>query len=180
MFFPVFSGYGSDRTIPISGTQGAVMTVFFTQGDLILPGAHTTARGVNCSGMMGAGITREFRRRYPQMFSKHRRRCFSGELRPGDYFLDKTTVPWVLNLATQDMTAGATLAHVRSCLECFTRSYSQEGIKSLSMPRITEGLGGPEWDIIRDSIEHVLGPLPLDVYVYERYVRGLKGYEPPL
>ena len=156
------------------------MAVFFTRGDLFLSGAHTIAHGVNCAGKMGAGIAREFKRRYPQMFDEYRRRCSSGELRPGGYFLDKTTEPWVLNLATQDTTHGAALEHVRSCLEDFARYYSQEGIKSLAIPKIAAGLGGLDWNMIRDLIERVLGPLPLAVYVYEDYAQGLKGQEPPL
>jgi O-acetyl-ADP-ribose deacetylase (regulator of RNase III) len=156
------------------------MAVSFTRGDLFLSGAHTIAHGVNCEGKMGAGIAREFKRRYPQMFKEYRRRCLSGELRPGEYFLDKTTQPWVLNLATQDTTRGATLEYVRSSLENLARRYSLEGIESLAMPKIAAGLGALDWNDIRDLIDEVLNPLRLAVYVYEEYIQGMQGREPRL
>jgi O-acetyl-ADP-ribose deacetylase (regulator of RNase III) len=156
------------------------MAVFFTRGDLFLSGAHTIAHGVNCRGKMGAGIAREFKRRFPQMFKEYRRRCYSGELRPGGYFLDKTTEPWVLNLATQNTTQGATLEYMRSSLENFASYYSREGIRSLAMPKIATGLGALGWNDVRNLMEEVLNPLPLAVYVYEEYIEGVEGQEPRL
>jgi hypothetical protein len=65
-------------------------------------------------------------------------------------------------------------------LEDFARDYAPQGIRNLAMPKIAAGLGGLDWNVIRDLIEGLLGPLPVAVYVYEEFVRGLKGQEPPL
>lgn len=43
------------------------------RGDLFKSNAHTNA--VNCVGVMGKGIAREFRRRFPDMYEDYVERC---------------------------------------------------------------------------------------------------------
>lgn len=153
------------------------MPVKYVRGDLFLSEAQTLAHGVNCRGRMGAGIAVEFRRRFPKMYKEYRQRCHHEELRPGDLLLWKESTPWVLNLATQDRTSGATIAFVEECLTGLARGRANDGITSLAMPRIAAGLGGLAWHEIRDLIDSILGPLPIPIFVYEDYVEGLAADE---
>ncbi len=153
------------------------MSVQFLAGDLFLSNAQTLAHGCNCKGRMGAGIARDLKAVHPEMFKEYRRRCHKGEFRPGGHYLYKESPPWALNLATQDTTGGARIEFVERCFEDFVGYYEEEGITSLAMPRIGSGLGGLEWEDVKAQICEILGPLPIPVYVYEDFQRGLKAKE---
>lgn len=62
------------------------------------------AHGVNCKGVMGAGIAAEFKKRWFAVFTKYRRLCEIGELFPGDCMpvVIGDHGPIVYNLATQN------------------------------------------------------------------------------
>ena len=149
----------------------------FLKGDIFLSRAQTIAHGCNTRGKMGAGIAVEFRARWPQMFEQYRNLCHRDELQPGGYFLYKDSDPWILNLATQSTTRGATLEHISGCLHAIASSYLAEGITSLAMPRLGAGLGGLRWEDVKHVIVGELGSLTIPVFVYEEYVAGLKAAE---
>jgi O-acetyl-ADP-ribose deacetylase (regulator of RNase III) len=153
------------------------MSVYVLSGDLFLSCAQTLAHGCNCRGKMGAGIALEFKRRYPEMFKQYKGMCHRGEFVPGGYFLSKQNQPWVLNLATQDTIGGAKWTYLEQCLQQFTEYYQQEGITSLALPRIAAGLGGLEWDEVRQLMFQLLDPLLIPVFVYETYLPGVKADE---
>ena len=52
-------------------------------GDLFNSRAKTLVNTVNCVGVMGKGIAKEFKRRYPQMFDDYVDRCNKGLVKPG-------------------------------------------------------------------------------------------------
>lgn len=153
------------------------MSVQFLEGDLFLSDAQTIAHGCNCRGRMGAGIAAQVKAMHPEMFQEYRRRCHKGELQPGGHYLYRESIPWVLNLATQDTSGGARIEFVERCFEDFVDYYEEEGITSLAMPRIAAGLGRLEWVDVKALICDALGPLPIPVYVYEEFQRGLKAKE---
>jgi O-acetyl-ADP-ribose deacetylase (regulator of RNase III) len=57
---------------------------------------------VNCVGVMGAGIAKAFKERYPQMFTEYHRYCLSGQLKPGELHVWENGSECVVNLATKD------------------------------------------------------------------------------
>lgn len=148
------------------------MPIKFVSGDLFQSDAQTIGHGCNSRGRMGAGIAVEFKRRYPVMFQEYRRRCHKSEFRPGVVYLYKDAAPWVLNLATQDSSYGATLEYVELCLRNFAEHYEEWGVTSLALPRIGAGLGGLDWDDVKSLLVLYLGPLKLSVTVYEEFVGG--------
>lgn len=153
------------------------MPVQYISGDLFLSDAQTFAHGCNCQGRMGAGIAKEFKRRYPAMFKEYKRRCHEGSFSPGTVYLEKSTTPWILNLATQATTGGAGLAYVRKSFEWIASRHHAEGIKSIAMPRIAAGPGGLEWADVKGLLGDILHPLEIHIFVYEEFVTGVRGEE---
>jgi O-acetyl-ADP-ribose deacetylase (regulator of RNase III) len=64
------------------------MAMTMVTGDLFELGLPAIGHGCNCVGSMGAGIAKEFRRRYPRMYQEYRQRCQRGQFGLGDIF------PW--------------------------------------------------------------------------------------
>ena len=112
------------------------------------------------------------------MYSEYRRRCRIGELLPGGVYLERSSTPWVLNLATQADLDGAEMSHVRSCLEWIVGNHHAEGLRSIAMPRIAAGLGSLDWEDVRTEIAALLGGISIPVFVYEHYVPGVRADEP--
>ena len=146
------------------------MPVIFVKGDLFLSDVQTIAHGVNCKGRMGAGIAVQFKSKYPEMYKKYRNLCHKNILRPGGVYLEKETIPWVLNLATQADLGGARIEYIADCFKWIAENYENEGIKSLAMPRIGAGLGRLDWDDVKTMIYEFLDPLPVKIIIYEEYV----------
>src|SRR5262245_5324107 len=117
---------------PPSIVEGRVMPVEFVQGDLFanIHAVEAFAHGCNCKGSMGAGIAKEFRARYPEMYEEYRRRCKATprEFNLGDAFLWKEEEqPWVFNLATQEdyWRSRATYEAIEKALKAMRRLASR-------------------------------------------------------
>jgi len=126
---------------------------------------------------MGAGIAKEFKRRYPEMFDAYRALCKADprQFNPGDcFFWRSTDQPSVFNLATQEdyWRSRATYDAIRAALMLMRNQAEAEHITSIAMPRIGAGYGGLSWKKVRTIIDEVFGDWSGMLYVYEEYVAG--------
>jgi O-acetyl-ADP-ribose deacetylase (regulator of RNase III) len=138
--------------------------VIASSGSIFDAGSSLIANPVNCFGVMGKGLALEFRNRFPANYQAHRRRCASGEVKPGSVFVfDRgvgTSPRWIANVATKDhwrdksrlewiVKAGAELADCRRKL----------GPVNVAVPALGCGLGGLDWDDVRRVLTASLEPL---------------------
>jgi O-acetyl-ADP-ribose deacetylase (regulator of RNase III) len=135
------------------------VTVEYCTGDLFEQGFTAYAHGANCAGRMGAGVAREFRRRWPGMYDDYRQHCQAGLLQPGS--LHYWTAPdrtWIVNLATQDRPGKrARLDWVRESVTNMLTIAEQRGMGEIGMPRIGAGIGGLAWANVATVLEDVAG-----------------------
>ena len=47
----------------------------FVKGDIFESHCFAAVNPVNCVGVMGAGLAKQFKERYPQMFKEYKKRC---------------------------------------------------------------------------------------------------------
>src|SRR2546423_1466176 len=148
------------------------MPIEYVAGDLFKNRhrAEALAHGCNCAGSMGAGIAVGFRERYPAMFEEYRRRC---KAKPpeftlgGVFFWREDGKPAVFNLGTQPRPGrGATYPAVEAALRAMRQLADDEGIRSIAIPRIAAGYGGPSWEKGKAVI----------CAVFSGWARGLYGY----
>lgn len=131
------------------------------QGDLFtVSGLDALAHGVNCIGVMGAGIAKEFKRRYPAMFEEYARLCRRDRLYLGDTFAWKAREAWIYNLATQPRPGPcATLDAVAKAVENMVDMATAVNVRRIGMCRVGCGLGGLRWPDVRPIIaraaEHI-------------------------
>jgi len=142
--------------------------IIFREGDLFGSGVMALAHGVNCQGVMGAGIAVQFRGRWPKMFESYRKRCMRGEMIPGDILPWKTDSGTVIfNLATQRAPGpNARPWMVAAALgRMITEAHHDFGITEIAMPWIGCGIGG----LAGNDLRRCLAPYqeaPVDLVVF--------------
>lgn len=155
------------------------MPIHYVAGDLFVNTytAQAFAHGCNCQGSMGAGIAKEFKARYPEMFEEYRRRCKADPklFNLGDVFLWKETEkPWVFNLGTQEAYwhARASYEAIEEALRKMRKLAEEENLQRIAMPQIGTGYGGLSWKKVRTIIEKIFSDWYGRLIVYEEYIPG--------
>lgn len=141
------------------------MPIIHRQGDLFnSTDLQAISHGVNCCGIMSAGIAVEFKRRYPEMFQAYRRACIQtlspdliGSIMPWE---DPTNNLLVYNLFTQPSIQGrigpANLWSIYESVKNMLDHAADKGIDTIGIPKIGAGLGGLEWNAVEATIESAL------------------------
>jgi O-acetyl-ADP-ribose deacetylase (regulator of RNase III) len=133
--------------------------------------AQTLVNTVNTVGVMGKGIAKEFKERYPEMFREYSRICRRGDLSIGSLHLWRSNRQWVLNFPTKTTwKKPSSLEYVRLGLEKFVATYKDLGIVSASFPPLGCGNGGLNWQDVRPIMESHLHRLTIPVYIHNVHV----------
>lgn len=143
----------------------------YLESDLFTSPAQTLVNPVNSVGIMGKGLARTFKQRYPRMFEEYRRVCEAGSLRPGTFMLWRGADRWVLNFPTKTTwKLPSKLEYIEAGLERFVATYDELGVTSISFPPLGCGNGQLDWRTVQPVMERHLGGLPIPVYVHVRQV----------
>lgn len=130
-------------------------------GDLFFSDALALGHGVNIRGFMNAGIAKEFRIRFPEMYTEYQDLCRGGDLYAGHVMPWRTPKGnrWVYNLASQnDPGPYARLEWLDSSVREMVQHASRQAIPKVALPRIGCGIGGLEWS----DVERVLSGIARD------------------
>jgi O-acetyl-ADP-ribose deacetylase (regulator of RNase III) len=139
----------------------------YLDSDLFASPAQTLVNPVNTVGVMGAGLARAFRDRYPAMFREYQDLCRAGRLSIGTLHLWRGPDCWVLNLPTKtSWRLPSTLTQVEAGLCRFRRDYEALGISSVAFPALGCGCGSLSWETVRPRMESYLADLPIPVDVH--------------
>lgn len=152
--------------------------------DIFTTHLNAIAHGVNCRGVMGAGIALEVKRRYPEAYSGYVR--YLNQYEPIQYTALGTLHPYrvpgtnlhILNCFTQQDTAKrhgevAISYHAIFTSFSFAGAYCKEnGIEELAIPQVGAGLGGGNWKIIYQLIANALALYGVTPIVYILPPRG--------
>lgn len=142
--------------------------IHWVRGNIFDSHAQTLVNPVNCKGVMGAGLAKQFKEKYPRMFERYRKCCLANQLKPGLLLLCKERDHWILNFPTKDNWRDASQIDYIVCgLAKLADSWQSKGITSIAIPRIGCGLGSLDWNVVKKVIINHLGDLPIDIYVYE-------------
>lgn len=154
------------------------MSLAEIEGDLFAtPGLDALAHGVNCRGVMGAGIAVEFKRRWPAMFQNYQHLCTSGHMEPGDIMTWRTLGrdPWIYNLATQaEPGPWATVPAIETSLDKMAKRAVRDRVRRVGMPRIGCGLGGLDYRDVRPLIERAAREVDIVVVSLPKSRRGAR------
>jgi O-acetyl-ADP-ribose deacetylase (regulator of RNase III) len=151
-----------------------------TIGDLFQSKAQTLVNAVNCQGVMGAGVALEFRKRWPEMFSRYQQACWDHELQTGHPIIDKGQVPWIISFPTKYQYHNKSrLEWIEDGLEEMKGLLVEWEVESLAMPLLGAGLGGLNNLLVYRAIQEKLADLsiPIEVRILERFARDLPAQD---
>jgi len=136
-------------------------------GDIFTSYAQTLVNPVNTVGVMGAGLARAFKDRYPEMYQAYREACAKGLLAIGSLQLFQAHDHWIINFPTKvHYRDPSELPYIAHGLCAIRQKHESWGIEALAIPALGCGLGGLQWSDVYSLIVQYLGDLPLSVLVY--------------
>jgi len=139
----------------------------FKTGNIFSSTAQTLVNPVNCKGIMGAGLALEMKKRYPKMFTSYKNICNKNLLEPGKLQLWKGE-QWILNFPTKNHWKDSSkIEYIELGLDKLIESYKAKGITSIAFPKLGAGLGGLEWEKVRDLMIKKLNHLDIKIEIYE-------------
>jgi len=154
------------------------------EGDLLLSKAEAIAHGVAPGDHFAQGLALALRDRYPAMVIDFRHWCHLERPKAGGAWVWSGHGGRVVNLLTQDPDVHgghpgqASVANANYALKELRKTIEKEGLKSVALPRLATGVGGLEWSAVEPLVQHHLGDLDVDVYVYTTFRKGVAAAEP--
>lgn len=137
-------------------------------GDVFTTEATYIGHGVNCKGIMGAGIAKTIREKFPLVYECYRLDCFNRPeyFRPGSFSVYAENGKNIVNLVTQDRPGpNANYIWVFDSLYRFSFNARKSGKiekygNVCAIPEIGCGIGGLEWPVVKKIIEAVESAVP--------------------
>jgi O-acetyl-ADP-ribose deacetylase (regulator of RNase III) len=146
------------------------MPIRYTSGNIFEADAQCLVNPVNCQGVMGAGLAKEFKKLFPQCSDEYQKACKEGLMRPGLVML---TGPerghHVLHFATKDdWRQPSLISWIRFGLSMSAVILQRAGLQIVAFPAVGCGHGELSWSEVRREFEQQLGSVRgLDVICYE-------------
>ena len=154
------------------------MSVRYTSDDIFTSRAEAITNPVNCVGVSGAGLARQFARLYPYNNQLYRQACAEGRIRPGRGLITETGQErprYIINFPTKrHWREDSRIEDIGLGLSNLRRQLLKRNITSVALPALGAGLGGLEWNDVRMLNEREFGTNP-DIEVTICMPRGRKG-----
>ena len=139
----------------------------YVEGNIFDSPAQVIVNTVNTVGVMGKGLALEFKRRYPDMFTKYRIMCEKHQLTIGKLMLVHEPDHLLLLFPTKENWRNPSrLEYIEKGLMKFVNTYADKNIYSIAFPRLGCGNGELAWEDVKPIMEKYLSPLPIDVIIY--------------
>ena len=150
------------------------MQIEYVKGDLFATEIQTIAHGCNAQGVMGSGVAKIIKERYPDAFKRYRNQYEKqGVLKLGDIIV----VPCeyngekkiIVNAITQELFGRdgrrfVSYDAVSESMSKINHMFEVYGISEIAMPKIGAGLANGKWEILERIIETELTNVKPFVY----------------
>lgn len=137
-------------------------------GNLFESNAKTLVNTVNCVGVMGKGVAKEFKTRYPTMYNEYVLLCDQKVVKAGQpYYYEDLYGASVINFPTKEhWRSPSKLSYIIDGLNWFRENYKVHNITSVAFPPLGCGNGGLTWEVVGPIMFSMLSDLPIDIEIY--------------
>lgn len=160
--------------------------IVYKTGNILDDDADWIVNPVNCNGVMGKGLAKQFKEKYPKYFEDYKTHCFNGNIQLGDYFVHWDKMGYSERKIISFPTKGhwrdnSDLNHIKQTLDVMAKhlrdlydkeddvwfDYVKSEWKSIAFPKIGTGLGGLDWDDVHELLKEFAEKVPeVEVRIY--------------
>lgn len=138
------------------------------EGNIFNSNVQTLTNTVNCVGVMGAGLAKQFKQKYPKMFKDYVNRCKNNLVKVGNPYPYYHNDLIILNFPTKrHWKDKSEYIYVTEGLDYFVQNYKKWGIESIAFPPLGCGLGGLDWNVVKEEMISKLQDINIVVEIYE-------------
>lgn len=130
--------------------------------------AQVLVNPVNCVGVMGKGLAKQFAMRYPEIIEPYKLDCDAGKICMGRVKLyDVPNGRYVVCFPTKwSWRSKSRLKDVDDGLCSLRAMVVRHGLESMAIPALGCGLGGLRWEDVQPMISENLGDLDCMIWVH--------------
>lgn len=129
----------------------------FLEIDIFAANCEAIVNPINCVGVMGGGLAKVFKNRYPDMFIEYEALCKRNGIKPGSLHVWRNPLnnpKWVVNFPTKDDWKNPSeLKYISDGLVALRSFITGNKVKSIAIPALGCGLGGLDWNVVKKIIE---------------------------
>lgn len=143
------------------------------KGNILKCDAEALVNTVNTRGHMGKGIALQFKKAYQNMFNEYQKAVKKGLVSIGCMHVYETGLlhnpKYIINFPTKgDWRKPSKIEYIEEGLRDLVRVVGEKNIKSIAIPPLGCGLGGLDWEIVKERIEMAfLGFPSVQVWLFE-------------
>lgn len=144
----------------------------YIEGNLLDTHSQIIVHGCNAQGVMGSGVAKLIRDKYPKAFSIYKDVYSRQGLNPGEINFTYTGGKYIVNAITQEnygRDSGVIYVSydaVRKCMREVNILARQTGSDTVAMPKIGAGLAKGDWNIISGIIkQEITYAIPLIYFI---------------
>jgi O-acetyl-ADP-ribose deacetylase (regulator of RNase III) len=143
------------------------------KGNLLEANVEALVNTVNCVGIMGKGIALQFKQAFPENFKAYAKDCKKGEVRLGKmhvFHTDSLFNPkFIINFPTKKhWKSKSKLKDIEHGLVDLVEVVKNNRIKSIAVPPLGSGLGGLNWQAVKELILSNFNELTdVELHLYE-------------
>lgn len=126
---------------------------------------------VNCVGVMGAGLAKQFKFRYPLIFDSYKRKCKTNSIKTGKIYLyDESDDNFALLFPTKEHWKNESkIEYIESGLDYFIKNYQKIkecGVNGVAFPMLGCGCGGLDKTKVLNIMINKFNNLDIDIEIY--------------
>lgn len=146
--------------------------ILYKKGDIREATEDIIAQGCNCKGVMGSGVAKILREKWPSVYGAYLAQKHYVGLKLGNVdFVQVEPDKIVANCLTQKdyLPRGICHADYKAILSCMlkVKEYAIKNNKSIAIPKIGAGLAGGDWKTIENILKEVFDNYDITVYTLD-------------
>ncbi|MBZ4653090.1 MAG: hypothetical protein JG781_428 [Peptococcaceae bacterium] len=135
------------------------MINYVKNGDILKAPAESIVCSVTTAGAMAQGLAAQVARAYPDVEEEYKEALAQGNLDIGKVWaVQPKDAPYVVILfpTSREASRKSDLGYIAAGLEALKEVIRGHGWKSIAMPKLGTGVGGLEWEDVKEQIVKIL------------------------